>query len=100
MLEPDGNELGGQSRHPGLAVVCVVQGLLQAQVIKSKLETADIPVLLDYESLGPVIGITVDGLGEVRVLVPDQHIDDARALIEEESDDESACTNGDVFGAR
>jgi hypothetical protein len=61
----------------------VVQGLLQAQVIKAKLETADIPVLLDYESLGPVFGITVDRLGEVRVLVPDRHVDEARALIEE-----------------
>lgn len=99
MPESDNNELDRQSHHPGLAVVCVVQGLLQAQVIKAKLETADIPVLLDYESLGPVIGITVDGLGEVRVLVPERHVDDARALIEEESDDESACTGDDAFGA-
>jgi hypothetical protein len=82
--ESGNNEQGRQSRHPGLTIVCVVQGLLQAQVIKAKLETADIPVLLDYESLGPVFGITVDRLGEVRILVPDRHVDEARALIEEE----------------
>jgi len=82
--ESGNSEQGRQSRHPGLTIVCVVQGLLQAQVIKAKLETADIPVLLDYESLGPVFGITMDRLGEVRVLVPDRHVDDARALIEEE----------------
>ena len=84
MQESGNSEQGRQSRYPGLTIVCVVQGLLQAQVIKAKLETADIPVLLDYESLGPVFGITVDRLGEVRVLVPDRHVDEARALIEEE----------------
>lgn len=56
---------------------------MKAQVIKSKLEQAGIRVLLDYESAGPVIGITVDGLGQVRVLVPTQDAEKARALIEE-----------------
>ena len=72
------------SRHPGLVEVHVAQGMLKAQVVKAKLETADIPVLLEYESLGPIIGITVDGLGEVRVLVPAKYADDARMVIEEE----------------
>ena len=79
---------GSLSRHPGLSVVCITHGLLPAQVIKTKLETADIPVLLDYESLGPIMGITVDGLGEVRILVPDERADEARALIEEEEGEE------------
>jgi hypothetical protein len=70
------------SRHPGLVVVHITHGLLRAQVIKSKLEYAGIPVLLNYESVGPIYGITVDGLGEVRVLVPTEHADQARALIE------------------
>jgi len=61
----------------------VAQGLLNAQVIKAKLEEAGIPVLLDYESVGPIIGVTVDGLGEVRVLVSDRCADEARTLIEE-----------------
>jgi len=73
-----------QSHHPDLTTIHVAQGLLKAQVIKTKLEYAGIPVLLKYESIGPVIGITADGLGEVRVLVPDQYADEARALIEEE----------------
>jgi hypothetical protein len=41
-------------------------------------------VLLDYESIGPVIGITVDGLGEVHILVPTRHADAAQALIDEQ----------------
>lgn len=73
-----------RSRYPGLTVVHVAQGLLKAQVIKSKLEDAGIPVLLDYESVGRVIGITVDGLGEVRVLVPTSYADEAHMLIVEE----------------
>jgi hypothetical protein len=72
-----------QSRHSELTIVHVEQGLVRAQVIKAKLEEAGIPVLLDYESLGPVMGITVDGLGKVRILVPNQYANVARALIEE-----------------
>jgi hypothetical protein len=56
---------------------------LQAEIIKGKLEANDIPALLEYESLGPVLGLTVDGLGEVRVLVPKDKADAARALLEE-----------------
>jgi len=66
-----------------LTIVHVAQGLLKAQVIKTKLEHAGIPVLLDYESVALVIGITADGLGEVRVLVPNRYADDAQALVEE-----------------
>ncbi len=72
------------SRFPDLTVIYTSSGLIQAQVIKSKLESAGIPVLLDYESVGPVIGITVNGLGEVRVLVPEVRAEEARALIAEE----------------
>jgi hypothetical protein len=73
-----------QSHHPDLTAVYVAQGLLKAHVIKTKLEHAGIPVLLKYESIGPVIGITADGLGEVRVLVPSRYADEARMLIEEQ----------------
>lgn len=57
---------------------------MKAQVIKAKLEQAGIRALLDYESAGPVIGITVDGLGQVRILVPTEDAETARALIEED----------------
>ena len=69
--------------------VCVTSGLLQAEIIKGKLEVNDIPVLLEYESLGPVMGLTVDGLGQVRVMVPEDKAEMARAVLEaiEENDD-------------
>lgn len=60
------------------------QGWDLAQIYKSKLEAMGIPVLLKYESLGPVYGITVDGLGRVRILVPEVHATEAEALLEDE----------------
>ena len=78
-----------QSRFPELTVIYSSPGMMKAQVIKTKLEGAGIPVLLDYESLGHVIGITIDGLGEVRVLVPQSRAEEARQLIREEPPSET-----------
>lgn len=83
---------------PGLVVVQRVWGKMDAEVIKGRLESAGIPVLLDYESVGLVYGITIDGVGEVRVMVPQEHAEDARLLLSEasqedwdESPDEPEC---------
>jgi hypothetical protein len=78
------------SKQPGLVEVYVTSGLLQAEIIKGKLETNDIPVLLEYESLGPVMGLTVDGLGEVRVLVPEDKVEAALDLLQDIEDSEDA----------
>jgi hypothetical protein len=72
---------------PGLATVHTAFGLLPAHVIKTKLESAGIPALLDYESAGVVLGITVDGLGEVRVMVPEGLAEEAQALLVEEGEE-------------
>jgi len=75
-------------RRPGMTVVYRAAGLVEAEIIKGRLEGASIPVMLDYESAGPAIGITVNGLGEVRVLVPNQHAQEAKELIEPREGDE------------
>jgi hypothetical protein len=66
---------------PELVCVRRCQGLLLGELYRSKLEAMDIPVLLKYDAAGPVYGITVDGLGEVRVMVPSDFADEARALL-------------------
>jgi hypothetical protein len=66
-----------------LVRVHTAQGWHLAQIYKSKLEAAEIPVLLKYEALGLVYGLTVDGLGAVDVLVPAAYADDARAMLED-----------------
>lgn len=54
---------------------------LEAQVIKGRLESEGIPVLLSYESAGLVYGITIDGLGEVKVMVPGHLAEEAREIL-------------------
>jgi len=61
------------SERKQLATVCSAK-YMEAQVIKGRLESEGIPVLLSYESAGLVYGITIDGLGEVKIMVP-QHLE-------------------------
>jgi hypothetical protein len=65
----------------GLSVVYRAQGMLEAEAVKGRLETSGIPAALDYESIGRTLGITIDGLGEVRILVPSERAADARELL-------------------
>ncbi|MCX8066336.1 MAG: DUF2007 domain-containing protein [Anaerolineae bacterium] len=62
-------------------VVTVTQGLLQAEVVRTYLRSHGIPAVLRYESAGRALGITVDGLGEVQVLVPTCWERQARRLL-------------------
>jgi len=75
-----------RANRPGLTTVYTASGLLPAHVIKTKLESAGIPALLDYESAGVVLGVTVDGLGEVRVMVPDALAQEAEELLSQPPD--------------
>jgi hypothetical protein len=63
-------------------------GLDVAQIYKIKLEANGIPVLLKYESAGRVYGITVDSLGQVRIMVPEPYADEATELLTDFGDDE------------
>ena len=62
-------------------VILTVQGELTAGVLKSHLESEGIPVILQYESAGKVFGLTVDGLGEVKILVPKELAEEAKRII-------------------
>jgi hypothetical protein len=52
-----------------------------AQIIRARLEDEGIPAALSYESAGIVYGLTVDGLGEVRILVPEAYYEQAKAVL-------------------
>jgi hypothetical protein len=77
---PLGVEVG--SSKADFVVICKVWGELTAHVIKTHLESEEIPVLLKYESVGIVYGITTDGLGQISVLVPQQFAEEAKRVIE------------------
>ena len=77
------------AKKPEFVVIHVAQGALEASIIKSHLEYEEIPVLEEYESAGRVFGLTVDSLGEVRILVPKELAEKARKVIEPRAPDHS-----------
>ena len=80
---------------PGLRTVFTSQGHMAAQVAKSKLECAGIPAILSYDTTSLLFGLTVDGLGEVRVMVPEACAEEAgRVLAEVESTEPQAGDEG------
>lgn len=63
-------------------IICRVIGLLPAQTVQGRLETAGIPAVLDYDGTTALLGIpTFAGTGEVRVLVPLDRLPEARELL-------------------
>ncbi len=67
-----------------LGILIVVEGMVEAEVIKSKLENFGIPSMLKFEAVGRLFGITMNGLGKVQVMVNKSDLEHARELIEEE----------------
>jgi hypothetical protein len=63
-------------------VISTSAGVIKARIIEGRLEAEGIPVRLQYEPIGEIYAITVDGLGEVRILVPEQWVGHARRVLE------------------
>ena len=51
-------------------VVCSANGEVEGNIIKSKFESEGIPVICIQEAIGKLTPFTIDGLGEVKVLIP------------------------------
>ncbi|MCD4690898.1 DUF2007 domain-containing protein [bacterium] len=63
------------------AVACTVAGEMEAEAVRTALESAGIPVRIKMESVTKLIAVTVDGLGAVEVLVPPGRLDEAKAIL-------------------
>ena len=63
-----------------LVTVCTAK-YMEAQIIKGRLESEGIPVLLSYESAGLIYGLTIDGLGEVKIMVPQHLAEEAKEIL-------------------
>ena len=59
-------------------------GEAEALIIKSLLESNDIPCLLKSHAAPSVHVFTVDGMGEVKVMVSETKAEEARSLIGEQ----------------
>ena len=60
---------------------------MEAKVIKSLLESYDIPCFLKSHAAPSVHLFTVDGMGEVKVMVLESMADEAKSLIKSEDND-------------
>jgi hypothetical protein len=66
----------------GEAEVLRVSGHINAEPVVAALRANGIPARMVGEALGSVYGLTLDGLGEVAILVPAEHAAEARELLE------------------
>ncbi len=78
--EPPAPELPKEPPPPPV-VVYVANSPLEGEVIKGRLESEGIPAILQYESISVVYGITVDGIGATKVLVPPSLAERAREAL-------------------
>ncbi len=67
-------------KEPDLVVVYVSAGPLAAEIVKGKLESAGIPAMLKSEARN-TFPFTIDGMGQVEVLVSKDHEQQARELL-------------------
>ena len=83
-----------------MELVSVFSGnYLQAQIVKGRLESEGVPSLLRYEGAGLVYGVTVDGLGEARVMVPEDLAEEAKAIVaDQEYGEPEDMTEGEPEG--
>jgi hypothetical protein len=65
----------------GEVEVLRVQGHINAEPILAALRANGIPARMLGEALGTVYGLTLDGIGEVAILVPDRYAERARELL-------------------
>jgi hypothetical protein len=60
-----------------------VYGRLEAEVVKSYLEAAGVPVELFQEAIGQLIPTTLDEFGRVQLFVPKEKLSEAQKLYED-----------------
>lgn len=81
-------------------VVVAIAAGLEAEVYRSKLESHGVPCILQRESVGSVLGLTIGPLGETRVLVPEALAENALNILNEEHDELSDETDdADIYPA-
>lgn len=74
--------------------VVATNGITPAEVLAKRLEAAQIPARAVQEGAGQAFGLTFGPMGMARVLVPEEHLEEARALldVEPEVDEEEVVT--------
>ena len=68
-------------------VIATAAGMTQANLIRGRLASDGIRTRFCYEAAGTIYAITVDGLGEVRILVPVPDWERAKELLSRSYED-------------
>jgi hypothetical protein len=58
-----------------------VPGGINAESIAAALHGRGIPARLHGEIVGAIYGLTLNGLGEVTIYVPEEHLEEARSIL-------------------
>ncbi len=67
-----------------------VPGGVNAESIVTALRGRGIPARSHGEPIGKIYGLTLDGLGEVSIFVPEEYLEQARSIL-------AAAERGDLF---
>ncbi len=62
-------------------VVCVASGITNAHLVVGRLKAEGIATHLIYETVGILYATNLDGLGEVKILVPEEELEKARMVL-------------------
>lgn len=76
-----------EQESPLWETVARTAGMAEANLVAGRLACEGIPAQLRYEAAGTIYAITIDGLGEVRVLVPVAEWERAREILSRAYDD-------------
>ena len=74
------NQKGVRFKH-----LCTAMGRAEAEVIKGYLESNEIECIFQSQVVHSVHPFTVDGLGEVKIMVREEDFERAKRLLEERS---------------
>lgn len=58
-----------------------IPGGINAESLVAALRGRGIPVRTHGEPIGAIIGLTLDGLGEVSILVPKEYLEEAKSVL-------------------
>jgi hypothetical protein len=62
-------------------VLIRVPGGINAESIVTSLRGRGIPARSHGEAVGPIYGLTLDGLGEVSIFVPEEYLEEAKSVL-------------------
>ena len=75
-------------------VVITASGMTQADIIVGRLTTEDIPTRIKYDAAGMIYAVTIDGIGEVKILVPAKALQQARSVLSRSYDEQELNWDG------